>query len=212
MEPLGIALCLSITILLAVGPPTNGTDVKTEATRLLRAFRRGDKKAFDRIVLLLQDKIYNLTLNYVKQAEEAQDLTQDIFVTAYRALPSLKDDTKFVAWLYQIAVNHCRNRYKRLQRRGFFNSLSVDEPELPLHLASDDEPYKNVERRDILRVVLAAMETMSESDREILQLRDLQHLSYEEISQALDLPLGTVKSKLNRARLKLKNKLRHVVL
>jgi len=159
----------------------------------------------------MQDKIYNLTLNYVKQAEEAQDLTQDIFVTAYRALPSLKDDNKFVAWLYQIAVNHCRNRYKRLQRRGFFNSLSLDEPEMPLHLASDDEPYRNAERRDLFRNVLAAMDTLNASDREILQLRDLQGLSYEEIGQALDLPLGTVKSKLNRARIKLKNKLRHLL-
>ncbi len=211
MEPLGIALCLSITILLAFAAPSKGPDVKTEATRLVRLFRQGDKKAFDRIVLLLQDRIYNLTLNYVKQAEEAQDLTQDIFVTAYRALPSLKDDTKFVAWLYQIAVNHCRNRYSRLQRRGFFNSLSIDEPDMPLHLASEDQPQRNVEQGDLFKAVLNAMDTLNESDREILQLRDLQELSYEEISQVLKLPLGTVKSKLNRARIKLKNKLRHLL-
>ncbi len=211
MEPLGITLCLSLTVLLAVASPANGPDVKAEATRLVRLVRQGDKKAFDRIVLLLQDRIYNLSLNYVKQAEEAQDLTQDIFVTAYRALPSLKDDTKFVAWLYQIAVNHCRNRYSRLQRRGFFNSLSIDEPEMPLHLASGDEPQRNVEQENLLEAVIKAMHTLNDSDREILQLRDLQELSYEEIGHVLDLPLGTVKSKLNRARIKLKNKLRHLL-
>ncbi len=197
--------------MLATAPPTNGNDLKEEVTELVRAFRSGDRQAFDRIVLLFQNKIYNLTLNYVKQTEEARDLTQDIFITVFRALPSLKDDTKFIAWMYQIAVNHCRNRYKRLQRRGFFSQLSLNDPDMPMHLASDDHPEKNAERKDILKVIVQTMETMSETEQEILQLRDLQHLSYEEISQALDIPLGTVKSKLNRARTKLKNKLKHLL-
>jgi len=209
MELFSLAACLLIKI-LGVGPSVNATkeDIREETTRLVKAFKKGDKSAFDKIVHFYQNKIYNLTLNYVKQTEEAKDLTQDVFVTLFRALPSLKDDRKFVAWMYQIAVNHCRNRYKRLQRRGFFSSYSIDDADNILQLPSGDLPEENAEHRDILNVILTTMETMSATEQEILQLRDIQELSYEEVSLILDIPLGTVKSKLNRARGKLKNKLK----
>lgn len=192
-------------------PPAENLDPREKTTLLVRRFRAGDKKAFDELVLLYQTKIYNLTLNYVKQTEEARDLTQDIFVTVFKALPTLNDDSKFVAWMYQIAVNHCRNRYKRLSRRGFFNSVSVDDPETPLHLESDDHPARSTEQKDILRVLRGAIDTMNHSEREILHLRDVQGLAYEEISAMLDIPLGTVKSKLNRARSGLKDKLKSIL-
>ncbi|MEW6426727.1 MAG: sigma-70 family RNA polymerase sigma factor [Thermodesulfobacteriota bacterium] len=184
-------------------------DQQEQIRNLLVSFRQGNKSAFDRLVLLFQNKIYTLALNYVKQTEEARDLTQEIFITAYRALPQLKEDSKFTAWLYQIAVNHCRNRYKRLKRQGYFISQSLDDQDAPLHLPSADATEKNAEHRDMLKVVMETMASMSETEQEILQLRDIQHLSYEEISEALDLPLGTVKSKLNRARTRLKDKLKH---
>lgn len=180
---------------------------ENEAAALVRSLRQGDTQAFNLLVRMYQNRIFNLTRNYVKDEEEAKDLTQDIFITVYRSLDRLRDDAKFGAWLYQLALNHCRNRYKRLKRRGFFNNLSLDDPDSPLQLSQGETPEKTLERRNLERFVRTAIAAMPEAEKEILLLRDLQELSYEEISTILNIPLGTVKSKLNRARLALKDRL-----
>ena len=185
-------------------------DIAEEATELVQSFRRGDEQAFNRLVLLYQTKIYNLCLNYVKAPEEAKDLAQDIFVTAYRALPKLREEKKFGAWLYQIAVNHCRNRYKRLSRRGFFSNRSLDDPDTYLQVTGDESPEKKLEKTDVIQFVRQTIDSLGGAEREILILRDLQELSYDEISIILDIPLGTVKSKLNRARSSLKDRLKKI--
>ena len=100
----------------------NKEELKLETEKLVNDFLGGEIQAFNRLVFLYQTKIYNLALNYVKSTEEAKDLAQDVFVTVYRSLPKLRDRKKFSSWLYQIAINHCRNRYKKLSRRGFFNT------------------------------------------------------------------------------------------
>ncbi len=180
-----------------------------EAAELVRAFRQGDQQAFNRLVSLYQRKIYNLALGYVKQEDEAKDLTQDIFVTVFRQIDKLKDESKFGAWLYQLAMNHCRNRYQKLRRRGFFSNQSLDDPETGLNLSSGATPEKDYERENTSRLVREAIASLAPAEKEVILLRDLQELSYEEISEILDLPMGTVKSKLNRARLALKNRLKH---
>jgi RNA polymerase sigma-70 factor, ECF subfamily len=185
--------------------------LKDTATELVQAFRQGDVQAFNKLVSLYQEKIYNLAYNYLKDQEEAKDLTQDIFVSIYRSLPALKDPSKFSSWLYQTAINHCRNRYRRLQRRGFFDMQSIDDEESPLQLSTGESLEMNIEQQEATDILLSELAKMSETEKEILILRDLQGLSYEEISENLALPLGTVKSKLNRARLALKNRLRHLL-
>jgi RNA polymerase sigma-70 factor, ECF subfamily len=185
--------------------------LKDEAAELVQAFRQGDTQAFNRLVGLYQNKVYNLAYSYVKDQEEAKDLAQDIFVTVYRSLPGLKDPAKFSSWLYQTAINQCRNRYRRLRRRGFFETRSIDDEESPLQLASDESLEKNIEEQQTAGILRAELAKMPETEKEILILRDLQGLSYEEIGEALHLPLGTVKSKLNRARLALKDRLRHLL-
>lgn len=181
-----------------------------EAPDLVRAFRQGEHQAFNRLVTLYQRKIYNLALGYVKQEDEAKDLAQDIFVTVFRQIDKLKDDNKFGAWLYQLALNHCRNRYQKLRRRGFFTNQSLDDPETELNLSSGATPEKDYERQNTVRLVREAIASLTPAEKEVILLRDLQELSYEEISEILALPLGTVKSKLNRARLALKNRLKHL--
>jgi RNA polymerase sigma-70 factor (ECF subfamily) len=182
-----------------------------EIPELLRAIRQGDTSAFGTLVTLYEKKIYNLALHYVKQSEEAKDLAQDIFVTVYKSIDTLRDENKFTTWLYQVAVNHCRNRYKKLRRRGFFTNQSIDDPDSFLQLASADEPAGQFEREDVIKMVRAAIASMPETEKEILVLRDIQEMSYEEISDILGIPLGTVKSKLNRARTALKNKLKKFI-
>ena len=181
-----------------------------EAPDLVRAFRQGEHQAFNRLVTLYQRKIYNLALGYVKQEDEAKDLAQDIFVTVFRQIDKLKDDNKFGAWLYQLALNHCRNRYQKLRRRGFFTNQSLDDPETELNLSSGATPEKDYERQNTVRLVREAIASLTPAEKEVILLRDLQELSYEEISDILSLPMGTVKSKLNRARLALKNRLKHL--
>lgn len=186
------------------------SDGPDETTLLVRAVRHGDKQAFNRLVLLYQNRIYNLAFNYVKNDEEAKDLAQDIFVTAYRALPKLREDNKFGAWLYQIGLNHCRNRYKRLKRRGFFTNTSLDDDQSSLQLSGKSSPEKEVEEKRTISIVRQAIDTLKDSEKEILVLRDLQGMPYDEIGEILEIPLGTVKSKLSRARTSLKNKLKSV--
>lgn len=186
----------------------NNDQLKTETEQLIQDFLDGNSQAFNRLVLLYQTKIFNLALNYVKNQEEAKDLAQDIFVTVYRSLPKLREKEKFTSWLYQIAVNHCRNRYKKLSRRGYFNNISLDDEESFLQITNDESPEKTLQRQNTINIVRATIASMGEAEKEIILLRDVQELAYEEISDILQIPLGTVKSKLNRARNALKDRLK----
>lgn len=191
-----------------VGSFMNKEELKKETTELVNAFLDGDDQAFNRLVFLYQTKIYNLALNYVKSSEEAKDVAQDVFVTAYKALPKLRERSKFSSWLYQIAVNHCRNRYKKLSRQGFFSNKSIDDPDSYIQLGENEDPEKNLHKQDTIKVVRAGIASLGKAEKEIILLRDLQELSYDEISNILKIPLGTVKSKLNRARSSLKDRLK----
>lgn len=186
----------------------NKDELKTDTEQLVQDFLDGDAQAFNRLVLLYQTKIYNLALNYVKSPEEAKDLAQDIFVTVYRSLPKLREKEKFSSWLYQIAINHCRNRYKKLSRRGYFSNISLDDEESFLQIAGDEGPEKILQRQNTINLVRSTIDSMAEAEKEIILLRDIQELAYEEISEILHIPLGTVKSKLNRARTSLKDRLK----
>ncbi len=206
---------LTVTLVFIVttsfaSPIIEESNAPDETTLHVRAVLAGDKQAFNRLVLLYQTRIYNLAYNYVKTEEEAKDVAQDVFVTAYKALPKLRDDTKFGAWLYQIGINHCRNRYKKLKRRGYFTQKSTDDENAPVHLEGGDSPEQNLEQKRTIKLVRDAIGKMNEAEKEVLMLRDLQGLAYDEISEILGVPLGTVKSKLNRARLNLKNKLKRI--
>lgn len=185
-------------------------ELKTDTDNLVQDFLDGDTQAFNRLVLLYQTKIYNLALNYVKSPEEAKDLAQDIFVTVFRSLPKLREKEKFTSWLYQIAINHCRNRYKKLSRRGYFSNVSLDDEESYLQLPGDEGPEKLLQRQNTINLVRSTIDSMADAEREIILLRDVQELAYEEISTILDIPLGTVKSKLNRARNALKDRLKKI--
>lgn len=186
----------------------NKEELKRETAELVENFLNGEQQAFNRLVLLYQTKIYNLALNYVKSSEEAKDLAQDVFVTVYRSLPKLREKEKFSSWLFQIAVNHCRNRYKKLSRRGFFSNLSIDDDDTYIQLTGDESPEKSLQKQNTINLVRSTIDSMGDAEKEILILRDLQELSYDEISTILDIPLGTVKSKLNRARTSLKDRLK----
>jgi RNA polymerase sigma-70 factor, ECF subfamily len=173
--------------------------------------KAGDEKAFAEIVLYRQKKVFNIAYRMLGNSEEAKDLSQEVFISVYESIKDLKEEIKFDAWLTQITLNHCRNRWKYLKRRQYFNSDSLDDPieaedgSVPRALYDpSDNPEILLEKKMVQQLVQGGLLKLKEDQRELLVLRDLQGYSYEEMGETLGLPEGTIKSKLHRARMDLK--------
>jgi len=143
--------------------------------------------------------------------EEAKDLAQEVFISVFESIKDLKEEIKFDAWLTQITLNHCRNRWKYLKRRRYFNSDSLDDPieteegSMPRALVDPSgNPETLYEKKSIQQFIQGGLLKLKEDQRELIVLRDLQGFSYEEMGGLLGLPEGTIKSKLHRARMDLK--------
>ena len=173
--------------------------------------KAGDEKAFAEIVLHRQKKVFNIAYRMLGNSEEAKDLAQDVFISVFESIKDLKEEIKFDGWLTQITLNHCRNRWKYLKRRQYFSSDSLDDPietedgSVPRAVYDpSDNPEILFEKKMIQQWIQRGLLKLKEDQRELLVLRDLQGFSYEEMSESLGLPEGTIKSKLHRARMDLK--------
>jgi RNA polymerase sigma-70 factor (ECF subfamily) len=173
--------------------------------------KAGDEKAFAEIVLHRQKKVFNIAYRMLGNWEEAKDLAQEVFISVYESIKDLKEEIKFDAWLTQITLNHCRNRWKYLKRRQYFNSDSLDDPietedgSVPRAIYDpSDNPEILLEKKMVQQLIQRGLLKLKEDQRELLVLRDLQGYSYEEMGETLGLPEGTIKSKLHRARMDLK--------
>jgi RNA polymerase sigma-70 factor (ECF subfamily) len=173
--------------------------------------KAGDEKAFAEIVLHRQKKVFNIAYRMLGNSEEAKDLAQEVFISVYESIKDLKEEIKFDAWLTQITLNHCRNRWKYLKRRQYFNSDSLDDPietedgSVPRAIYDpSDNPEVLLEKKMVQQLIQRGLLKLKEDQRELLVLRDLQGYSYEEMGETLGLPEGTIKSKLHRARMDLK--------
>ena len=173
--------------------------------------KAGDEKAFAEIVLHRQKKVFNIAYRILGNSEEAKDLAQEVFISVYESIKDLKEEIKFDAWLTQITLNHCRNRWKYLKRRQYFNSDSLDDPietedgSVPRAIYDpSDNPEVLLEKKMVQQLIQRGLLKLKEDQRELLVLRDLQGYSYEEMGETLGLPEGTIKSKLHRARMDLK--------
>jgi len=143
--------------------------------------------------------------------EEAKDLSQEVFISVFESIKSLREEVKFDAWLIQVTLNHCRNRWKYLKRRHYFNSDSLEDPietedgNMPRPIYdSSDNPETHYEKKMVQQFIQRGLLKLKEDQRELILMRDLQGFSYEEIGKMLHLPEGTIKSKLHRARMDLK--------
>ena len=173
--------------------------------------KTGDEKAFAEIVTHYQKKVFNLSYRMLGNLEEAKDIAQEVFISVFKSIKDLKEEIKFDAWLTQITLNHCRNRWKYLKRRYYFNSNSLDNPvemengNIPRELHDlSDNPETFYEKKMIQQLIQKGLLKLKEDQRELIVLRDLQGYSYEEIGKLFHLPEGTIKSKLHRARMDLK--------
>ncbi|MBU0498542.1 MAG: RNA polymerase sigma factor RpoE [Gammaproteobacteria bacterium] len=170
---------------------------------LVERVQRGDKRAFDLLVIKYQQKIINLVRRFVGDLTEAQDVAQEAFIKAYRALPNFRGDSAFYTWLYRIAVNTAKNHLVSEDRRSTPGDIDV---ELAEQLESGDRLREHATPEDflceaeLLSVVHRAIQDLPEDLRTAVTLRELEGLSYEEIAGVMGCPIGTVRSRISRAR------------
>ena len=179
---------------------------REEESALIAAVLSGDTEAFAPLVTEHQDRVYRLALRMLGSEADAADAAQDAFIKAFTSLDSFRGDSRFAVWLYRLTNNVCIDYLRRRKRQETISLQTQDEDGEELELSLPDERYspeKLAERAEDVRAVREAIAALPEDCREILLMREVGGLSYEELSQALALEPGTVKSRLNRARKKL---------
>ncbi|MGC8666757.1 MAG: RNA polymerase sigma factor [Chthonomonadales bacterium] len=181
-----------------------------------QAGEAGKSLTFDALVAAYEKKIFNVVYRILGDYEEAADVTQEVFISAYKAYDRFRGDAKVFTWLYQIAINHCRNRLRQRGRARALKVESLDEPrasaddvEGPTREIADETfaPEAVLEEKELRERVLRAVETLPPEYREVVVLREMQGLSYNEIAEATHLSLDNVKTRLSRARAMLRRKL-----
>jgi len=168
--------------------------------------KRGDASAFERLVLENQKQVYNLALRMVKNEDDAFDVAQEAFLRAYSALPRFRGDSKFSVWLYRLTSNLSIDFLRKRRRENVMSLSFLNEQDETEEIEIPDErflPETEVERRELRDQVSRGLDELPLEYRQILVLRELGGLSYEEIAEALALEAGTVKSRLFRARKRL---------
>jgi RNA polymerase sigma-70 factor, ECF subfamily len=181
---------------------------------LVQRVQRGDKGAFDVLVLKYQHKVVKLVMRYVRNPAEAEDIAQDAFIKAYRALPQFRGDSAFYTWLYRIAINTAKNAVVARDRNPVDFDLDMtnnDESyEMQGRLKDSETPEALVLTDEIRTTVNAAIANLPDDLRTAIVLRELEGLSYEEIAATMDCPVGTVRSRIFRAREAIDGRLREV--
>ena len=179
----------------------------TEQELVLQA-KAGDAAAFEQLMLASQDRVYTLCLRMTGDREDALDLAQETFLNAWRGLPSFQGNSSFSTWVYRLASNACIDFLRKRKRRQAHESaacLDGGENSLPEPPDPRGTPEEALERAELRRAVERGLQSLPEHHRQVLVMRELSGLSYQEISETLELDLGTVKSRIARARLALKN-------
>jgi RNA polymerase sigma-70 factor (ECF subfamily) len=176
---------------------------QTSDQLLVERVQRGDRRAFDLLVLRYQQRIVKLIMRYVHDATEAQDVAQEAFIKAYRALPGFRGDSAFFTWLYRIAINTAKNHLVSLQRKPVDYVLDLQDPanyESNAQLRDEETPEGLALQEELREVVTSTIASLPEELRTAIMLREIDGLSYEEIAVAMDCPVGTVRSRIFRAR------------
>lgn len=178
----------------------NNTELDKE---LVLRVQNGDKSAFDLLVIKYQHRIIQLVNRYIKDPSEAQDVAQEAFIKAYRALGNFRGDSAFYTWLYRIAINTAKNYLVSRNRRYTDYHVDVQDAEqvenVP-QLKGMDTPEYLLLNDEIIDVINLAIEKLPEEMRVAIMLREFEGLSYEEIAESMDCPVGTVRSRIFRAR------------
>lgn len=186
-------------------------------SRLVSRLQERDEAAFREMVRSYGQRVYNLVFRMLGNREEAEDLAQEVFVTVFKSIDGFRGDSKLSTWIYRIAVNHCKNRHKYLARRMVHARAPLESADrdaagrdggpamsLQAQISQPDKLLEGLQLEEALQREIAALD---EEQRLLIVLRDVQGLSYQEIAAITALPEGTVKSRLHRARMTLKDRL-----
>ena len=187
------------------------TDQSTSDQQLVARVQKGDRRAFDLLVLKYQHRILALVGRFISDFAEAQDVTQEAFIKAYRALPSFRGDSQFYTWMYRIAVNTAKNHLISKGRKTPTQDIDLDDAAFfadEANMKDVDTPDGLLQRDQLRAVVFEAIEALPDELRRAVTLRELEGLSYEEIAEAMDCPIGTVRSRIFRAREAIDKKMR----
>ncbi len=180
-----------------------------DLSQVLESCRAGDELAWEMLVRRYQSRVFGIATTYVGDPDEARDISQDIFVRIYRHLDGCKDADRFLPWLIRISRNACIDHLRRRKARPPARDIPADES---LRLVAPGEtPDEQCLRNDRLRMVERALQELSDINREIILLKDMQGLALDEIARMLNLPVGTVKSRSSRARVELSRVVRDMM-
>ena len=176
--------------------------------KLVESFKGGDKSSFDVLVVKYQNKVINLCFRFLGNYDDACDCAQDVFVKVFESLSKFRGDSKFSTWLYAVTVNFCRNRISSFKHRKSKQDTSYE-----IQDAGDESlsPSKRFERKELNDKIQKAIDSLDEDQKSVVILRDIEGLSYEEIVDITGIKLGTVKSRIARAREELKEKLKGLI-
>jgi len=186
-------------------------EVKDTDQQLVDRVFKGDKHAFDLLVLRYQHRILGLVGRFINDPSEVEDVAQEAFIKAYRALPKFRGDSQFYTWLYRIAINTAKNYLVARGRRPPSTDVDVEDAEFMENnapLTDIESPEASQEKEDLHRVINEAIEDLPEDLRTAFTLREFSGLSYEEITEIMGCPVGTVRSRIFRAREALDKKIR----
>ena len=172
---------------------------------LVARAQRGDQGAFEALVVKYQVRIYRVIQRFLGGSDMVEDLAQEVFIRAYRSLPSFKGESSLYTWLYKIALNLCRNHYRTRARRPESEPLGEEGAAQPV--AADDTPEETVFRREFWERLRGALDELPAEQREAVILCDLEGMSYEDMAAVIDVPIGTVRSRIFRGRKALQEKL-----
>ncbi len=181
---------------------------------LVKRVQQGDKRAFDLLVSKYQHKIVNLISRYVRDEAEQFDVAQEAFIKAYRAIGNFRGESAFYTWLYRIAINTAKNHLVALGRRPPLSDIEASDAEQydgDTRLKDRDTPENELLRDEIEQTVLSAIEALPDDLRTAITLREMEGLSYEDIATAMDCPIGTVRSRIFRAREAIDRQLRPLI-
>jgi RNA polymerase sigma-70 factor (ECF subfamily) len=170
---------------------------------LVRRVQRGDSAAYDLLVRKYQNRVVALIGRYIHDWSECQDVAQETFLRAYRALGNFRGDAQFSTWLHRIAVNTAKNHLVAHKRRPPGEDIDIDDAEQfesALRLRDNDTPERELMRQEMEQTVMSAVEALPEELRAAITLREVDGMSYEEIAQHMQCPIGTVRSRIFRAR------------
>ena len=178
---------------------------------IIERVKNGDKKAYDLLVLKYQQRVINLISRFVKNYADALDISQETFIKAYKALPNFRGESAFYTWLYRIAVNTAKNHLTVQSRKitkSDYDVAEIEQIEGNMTLTEQTTPENLLIKDELQETILNTIENLPEDLKSAIMLREIEGLSYEEIAAVMECPVGTVRSRIFRARETIDNKIK----